>query len=192
MGGRLAATALVFTIIAACSKLDVQHNRQVRISPRVEQNLQKEIYTSAWEAIPTWTTTKLAGSTVFNYKHNTPELHGDLIKNGVVLVFARNLWPKDALKEFDDNAEKPLLMPFYFLPYFEKPDYTEEWSYIAADKNIQLTLTVKGGEEAHQPGKNIQWRFIAIPLKKLQEKKQNSQTIRKLSYDELAQLFNLH
>ena len=85
----------------------------------------------------------------------------------------------------------PLLMPFYFLPYFEKPEYTEEWSYAAAEKSIQVTLTVKGGDEAHEPGKNIQWSFIAIPLKTLQAKKQNSQTIRKLSYEELVQLFNL-
>jgi hypothetical protein len=191
MEGRLTAIALVFTIIAACSKLDFQDRPQARVSPGVERSLQKEIFTSAWETIPTWTTTKLAGSTVFNYKHNTPELSSDFIKNGVLLVFARNLWSKDALKEFDEKDEKPLLMPFYFLPYFEKPDYTEEWSYAVTEKNIQLKLSVKGGNEAHKPGKNIQWRFIAIPLKKLQGRKQNSQSIRKLSYDELVQLFNL-
>ena len=191
MEGRLAATALIFTIIAACSKVDLKDNRQLSISSGAQQNLQKEIYSSEWQTIPTWTAKKLGGSTVFNYTHRTPELHSDLIKNGVVLVFARNLWPNDAAKDFDDKTDKPLLMPFYFLPYFEKPDYTEEWTYIAADKNIELTLAVKGGDKIRQPGKNIQWRFIAIPLKKLQEKKQNSQSVRKLSYDEVMQLFKL-
>jgi hypothetical protein len=191
MEGRLAATALFFAIIAACSKTDLQGSQQVQISQGTQENLQKEIYTSPWKTIPAWTAKKREGATVFSYKHNTPELQGDLIKNGVVLVFARNLWPKDGAKEFDDKTDKPLLMPFYFLPYFEKPNYTEEWSYVAADKNLELTLAVKGGNKVLEPGKNIQWRLIAIPLKKLQEKKQNSRTVRKLSYDELVQLFHL-
>ena len=48
------------------------------------------------------------------------------------------------LNKLDDAPEKPLLMPFYFLPYFEKPDYTQQWSYSASENKINISLVVKG------------------------------------------------
>ena len=191
MEGRLGITILVFTIIAACSKMDYRDARHLKTSYEVPNHPQQAIYTSSWQTIPSWTKKKIGNASIFTYNDVAPELTEDIIKTGVVLVYARNLWPMDVAKDFDDKTEKPLLMPFYFLPYFEKPDYTEEWKYAAADKSIQLTLTVKGNGEAHQPSKNIQWRFIAIPSKTLKQKQQSIQTLHKLSYDEVVHLFQL-
>ena len=39
MEGRLAATALIFTIVAACSKVDLKDNRQLSIPSGAQQNL---------------------------------------------------------------------------------------------------------------------------------------------------------
>ena len=187
MEGRLAATALVFTIIAACSKLDLD-TRPSQQTSLTQTALQKEVYTSGWESIPAWTVDKNTGSTILSYSRNLPELNSDILEKGAVLVFVRNLWPEGI---GDGETGKPLMMPFYFLPYFEKPDYTEEWNYTIKRNVINITLLIKGSKQPTQPNKKVQLRYVVIPVEKLKAKKQTTQTVRKASYDEVVQMFDL-
>jgi hypothetical protein len=192
MAGRVVISALIFTILAACSKPDIQENsfQTVLLTQQVETKPQ--VYSSGWETVPAWTAETSPDAISFFYSRKVPELNSGTIDNGAILVFARNLWVDDpVLKEMDKTPEKPLMMPFYFLPYFEKPDYTEQWNYTAAENKINVSLVVKGGEDAAVPGKKIQLRFIVIPPEVLQEKKQSVQAVRKLSYDQLVNTFSL-
>lgn len=192
MEGRLVVTALIFTIIAACSKQEIHVNSLQRETIPQQAVVKPELYSSGWETVPAWNTESNTQSTSFFYTRYLPELKTDILNNGVVLVFARNVWEgNSSLKEFDDVPEKPLLMPFYFLPYFEKPNYTQQWSYSASENKINISLVVRGGEDAAVPNKKIQLRFIVISEEVLKEKKQSIQTVRKLTYDQLVQTFNL-
>lgn len=190
MEGRFVVTALIFTILAACSKQNIEVQSFQRTS-LVEQT-NPVVYTSGWETIPAWTAQTSPGALSFSYTRQFPELTNSVLKNGVVLVFARNLWADDAaLKEIDKAPEKPLMMPFYFLPYFEKPNYTEQWNYTPDENKVNITMVVKGSDGAALPGKKIQLRFVVIPREILKEKKQSVQAVRKLSYDQLVKTFSL-
>jgi hypothetical protein len=192
MEGRLVVTALIFTIIAACSKQEIHVNSLQREAIPQQAGVKPELYSSGWETVPAWNTESNPQSTSFFYTRYLPELKTDIINNGVVLVFARNLWEgNSSLKEFDDVPEKPLMMPFYFLPYFEKPDYTERWDYKASENKINISLTVRGGDKIASPNKKLQLRFVVICEKLLREKKQTAQVLHKLSYGELIKTFNL-
>jgi len=110
--------------------------------------------------------------------------------NVTVLVFARNLWTGDeAGKEAGDKTGKPLMMPFYFLPYFEEPNYTEEWTYTVNENEIDVSLILKETRPVMQPGKKVQLQFFVIPRQILTEKKLTTESVRKLSYDSLIQTF---
>ena len=192
MEGRLVVTALIFTIIAACSKQEIQVNSLQRETISQQAGVKPELYSTGWETVPEWHTIPNTQSTSFFYTRRLPELKNDIINNGAVLVFARNLWDGNAsLKEFDDVPEKPLMMPFYFLPYFEKPDYTEQWNYTASENKINISLVVKGADKIVPPNKKLQLRYVVIPEKLLREKKQTVQAVHKLSYEELIKTFNL-
>jgi hypothetical protein len=192
MEGRLVVTALIFTIIAACSKQEIHVNSLQRETIPQQAGVKPELYSTGWETVPEWNIVSNTQSTSFFYTRLLPELKNDIINNGAVLVFARNLWDGNAsLKEFDDVPEKPLRMPFYFLPYFEKPDYTEQWNYTASENKITISLVVKGADKIVPPNKKLQLRYVVIPEKLLREKKQTAQAVRKLSYEELTKTFNL-
>ena len=190
MEGRFVVTALLFTILAACSKQDIRDTSLQTTLPLQQQ--QSRVYSSGWEMVPAWKAETSPEAVSFFYTRQLPELSKSILDDGVVLVFARNLWANDpALKDMDDAPEKPLMMPFYFLPYFEKPNYTEQWDYSAEENKINVALVVKGDEDAAVPGKNIQLRFIVIPGEVLKEKKQTLIQVRKLSYDHLVKTFGL-
>ena len=192
MEGRFVVTALIFTIIAACSKQDIHETSLVKMSLAQGKEPQSGVYSSGWESIPAWNATTSPEAVRFSYTRQMPNLNKDVLEHGVVIIFARNLWAEEAgLKEMDKAPEKPLMMPFYFLPYFEKPDYTEQWNYTAEENKVTISLVVKGGEDAAVPGKKIQLRYIVIPAQTLKEKKQTAAAVRKLSYDKLVQTFGL-
>lgn len=192
MEGRFVVTALIFTIIAACSKQDIHETLLVKMSLAQEKEPQSGVYSSGWESIPAWNATTSPEAVRFSYTRQMPNLNKDVLEHGVVIIFARNLWAEEAgLKEMDKAPEKPLMMPFYFLPYFEKPDYTEQWNYTAEENKVTISLVVKGGEDAAVPGKKIQLRYIVIPAQTLKEKKQTAAAVRKLSYEKLVQTFGL-
>lgn len=188
MEGRIVVTALVLTILAACSKQDIVQSYQ---SPSInKQEISPAMIISDWESVPLWNTLKNSEATVFTYQRKFPGIKKSVLDNGIVLVFARNLWTGEpALKDLDDVPGKPLMMPFYFLPYFEKPDYTEQWNYSAEDEGIQVSLEVKGTTEANMPRKKIQLRYVVLPEKILKEKNQTREAVRKLSYEELLRTF---
>lgn len=192
MEGRFVVTALIFTLLAACSKQEIHQNSLQLTSPVPETEVNAGVYTSDWETVPSWTAEASTEAISFSYTRQLPQLKKNILNDGVVLVFARNLWAEDtALKEADDAPQKALMMPFYFLPYFEKPDYTERWNYSASENKVNVSLVVRGSKDAAAPGKKIQLRFMVIPGEKIREKKQTVQAIRKLSYDELVQVFKL-
>ena len=141
------------------------------------------MFISEWESIPSWKSETKNKATVFSYARQVPGLND----NVTVLVFARNLWTgDDANKELENRSDKPLMMPFYFLPYFEKPNYTEEWTYAVVENKINISLVLQEAQPVAQPpGKKIQLQFFVIPHQILTQKKLTTESVRKLSYDRL-------
>ena len=189
MEGRFVVTALFITVLAACSKQDTLVNPTQETFVTQQTGTQSKLFISGWESIPLWKTVTKNKATIFSYAHKISNLNDD---NVTVLVFVRNLWAGDETdKEPAGKMGKPLMMPFYFLPYFEKPDYTEEWNYTASKNAVNIALLIKGSNEAIQPNKKVQLRYVVIPGEKLKAKKQTAQAIRKASYDEVVQMFEL-
>lgn len=192
MEGRFVVTALIFSILAACSKQEIHQNSFEPASLVEQETVPPGIYSSEWENIPAWNAETSPDAIRFSYSRQLPDLKKVIGNGGLVLVFARNLWANDTvLKGMEDAPAKPLMMPFYFLPYFEKPNYTEQWNYTLGENKIDISLLVKGAEDAAVPGKKIQLRFIVLPGEIIKAKKQSVQTVRKLSYDQLVQTFGL-
>lgn len=183
-------TALIFTIIAACTKHEIERQPLQKIAQHAEDKLQPSIFVSEWEAMHSWATQKSGDVTLFSYSRHFPQLNESSLINGAVLVFARNIWADDpSLKELDNEPDKPLMMPFYFLPYFEKPDYTEKWDYKIDAANINVSLMVKGSSDASMPGKKIELQYVIIPEQVLKEKEQTVKDVRQLSYEEVMKTF---
>jgi hypothetical protein len=80
-------------------------------------------------------------------------------------------------------------MPFYFLPYFEKPNYTEQWNYETEADRITISLIIKGSSGAIMPRKQIQLCYIIIPEQDLNEKNQTVKDVRKFSYEKVIKTF---
>ena len=180
-------TALFIALLAACSKQDIPVSSSKGTLVTQQVTTQSKLFISGWEGIPLWKTETKNKATIFSYGREVPGLNDN---NVTVLVFARNLWAGDeADKGLDDKAGKPLMMPFYFLPYFEKPNYTEEWTYAVGENKINVSLILKESGPATQPGKKVQLQFFVIPHQLLTEKKLTPESIRKLPYGELIQKF---
>lgn len=192
MESRVVVLALIFTIIAACSKHELERQSFTQASLVQENEGQPSAFFSDWETVPSWTTQKGNNATIFSYIRQFPGLDKSIFADGVVLVFARNLWLDDpSLKREDREADKPLMMPFYFLPYFEKPDYTEQWTFNNEADKVTVSLVVKGtNSEASMPRKKIQLRYVVLPREVLRQKNQTVQTVRKLSYEQLIKTFS--
>ena len=177
--------ALFITGLIACSKQNTSANsiQQTFITQQI--GIQSKLFISQWEDIPVWKTETKNKATIFSYARNLPGLNDD---NVTVLVFARNLWTGDeAGREPGDTTGKPLMMPFYFLPYFEEPDYTEEWTYSVRENNIDVSLVVKQTSPVMKPREKVQLQFFVIPREILNEKKLTTGLVLKLSYDSLIQ-----
>lgn len=187
MEGRFVVTALFIALLAACSKQDIPANSTQETFVTQQVSTQSKLFISGWEGIPLWKTETKNTATIFSCVREIPGLNED---NVTVMVFARNLWARDEADSGpDDKAGKPLMMPFYFLPYFEKPNYTEEWTYAVGENKINVSLVLKESGPAKQPDKKVQLQFFVIPHQILTEKKLTPESIRKLSYGELIQKF---
>ena len=188
MEGRFVVTALFFTVLAACSKQEIPVNPTQGTFVTQQVEAQSELFITEWESIPSWKSETKNKATVFSYARQVPGLNDKV----TVLVFARNLWTgDDANKELENRSDKPLMMPFYFLPYFEKPNYTEEWTYAVGENKINISLVLQETQPVAQPpGKKIQLQFFVIPRQVLSEKKLTTESVRKLPYDRLIKTFS--
>ena len=191
MKGRIVTTALAMTVVlTACSKENIQPNDTSILSRNVsslqENNL--SVYTSEWETVSAWKSEKGANASSFSYSRATPQISKNILDKGVVIVFARNLWADDPAFKDMGAADKPLRMPFYFLPLIEQPDYTEQWNFAADEQKVNLSLNIKG---TGAPNGKVQFRFIVIPQEVIDKKAQTSEAVRRMTYDQLLKAFDL-
>jgi hypothetical protein len=190
MESRVVVTAFIFTIIAACTKHEIEIQPFQRTLVAQEKKVKPSVFISEWETILAWTAEKHGDVAVFSYNRQFLQLNKSVVTNGVVLVFARNLWANDSsLKDLNNEPERPLMMPFYFLPYFEKPNYTEQWNYETEADRITISVIVKGSSDVTMPRKQIQLCYIIIPEQDLKEKKQTVKEVRKFSYEKVIKTF---
>src|SRR5215207_1370375 len=115
MEGRFVVAALFFAFLAACSKQDIPVNSAKEVLVTQQVKTQSKLFISGWEDIPLWKMETKDNATIFSCVSEISGFNDDSV---TVMVFARNLWTGDeAGSEADDKGGKPLMMPFYFLPY---------------------------------------------------------------------------
>jgi hypothetical protein len=149
------------------------------------------VFTSDWESVSQWSSEKTNNGVTFFYSRPTPQLSNAVLQKGVVVVFARNLWAGNPAFQNMGATDKPLKMPFYFLPYLDQPDYTEQWNYSADENKININLHIDGASATQIPNSKLQFRFIVIPKDLIAQKGTAADAVRKMSYNDIVQAFNL-
>src|SRR5207249_2490734 len=147
-------------VLTACSKESIPQKNLKAYADSGFVAQQTSLFSSGWESVSDWKSEKNENGISFYYSRATPQLNKSVLNDGIVVVFARNLWADEAAFKNMGAADKPLRMPFYFLPFFEKPDYTEHWSYSTDENKINVLLSIKGETESSTPNSKVQFRFI--------------------------------
>ncbi|MEI6949414.1 hypothetical protein V9K67_19665 [Paraflavisolibacter sp. H34] len=150
------------------------------------------IYNSGWESVSAWASQREGSTTTCQFNRPAAEITASVLANGVVLVFARNLWTEEPSFVELGAPDKPIKMPFYFLPDFDKPDYSEMWSFSPKENAIQLTLQVKGANATWSPGTKVEFRYMVISREALQRKGQTVASVRKMPYNDVVETFALN
>jgi hypothetical protein len=187
-------TAILFSSIlfASCSKDKSISNTNPDTPIRATAAINKFNYISEWESGYSWTTSDSAGYKIYAHERNTPQLTSDIINNGAVLIWSKNF--------IDDNGQritKPQLLPFHVLPALGRPAYDNFWYYMLNDSRITMKYRTNkyqyaGGDTyIPLPDTDVQFRYFLLSASDLSGAGYDQNTIRQLSYDQLADKFGV-
>src|SRR2546426_10094636 len=84
---------LLFISTAFNNKVISQENRNADSGIKAPFSAGRpSIYSSDWESVSEWIYHKDDNLLSIHFSRNTPELSSSVLRNGVVVVFVRNLW----------------------------------------------------------------------------------------------------
>jgi hypothetical protein len=145
-------------------------------------------FSSDWETVPSWQLTSGTGSLLYTYTRSLDQVSPTILKEGVVVVFAKGYDFEGVSKA----EEKPLGLPFYMAPANEAALNPIAWSYAPEENKVTIGLSMNenlkaGFEQARQ---DIQLRFFVLTPDFLHQHKLTPLTARKISYSQLITLLN--
>lgn len=147
-----------------------------------------DVYSSGWETVPAWQLDPGQGSLLYTYSRPFEELSPSMIREGVVVVFARGY----DFEGISRREEKPLGLPFYMMPANEANPHPIAWSFAAEGGQVTVGLSMdkalQGGFEQAQ--KDIQLRYFVISPDFLRQHKLTAMAVRKMPYPQLVALLN--
>ncbi len=188
------STAILFT---ACTKDDVGYD-DLTTSVNASGDGQgsgpstgsSTAYASSWESSASWSSTDSSNFRIFSFNRSLPNITSDVMANGVVMVWAKNL-PMDP--SFN-NADKPMMMPFYLFPDNERPKYVE---YYYNSINVG-NITVKYRTNNHDmingngsPSQKIEYRYFVITPDVLAKKGMTQAQVSQMNYQQLVTAFGV-
>ena len=177
---------LAFTaILSSCSKNDISEDTMVK-GLATSPGAASVTVVSGWEAGHSWTQSDSSDYRVFSFDKSIPTLNEDILRNGAVLVFVKNI-----LIEDDRRANKPIRIPFHVLPSYGKPGYDQVWYHVNTPGHIMLkyrTNKHKYGIEPEQPDQKVEARYFIISPADLTRYKHTPVSISRLTYQQLISL----
>lgn len=187
------STAILFT---ACSKEDaIFEDKTTSINASGDgdgsgPSAGSSAYASSWEGSGNWTSTDSSNFRIFTYNRSLPAVTSDIMANGVVMVWARNL-PMDP--SFT-NSDKPMMMPFYLFPDYERPKYVEYYYQTISPGNITVQYRTNNQDligSNGSPSQKIEYRFFVITPDGLAKKGVTQAQASQMNYQQLVTTFGV-
>lgn len=146
------------------------------------------VYSSGWESVPAWQLAAGTGALLYTYSRPLEQVSPSILKEGVVVVFARGYDFEGVSK----REEKPLGLPFYIALASEAVPQPVAWSYSAEEAMVTVGLSMDAAlkEGFEQAQKDIQLRFFVLSPDFLRQHKLTPMTVRKMPYPQLVALLN--
>lgn len=146
------------------------------------------VYSSDWETVPAWQLAEGSGSLLYTYIRPLEQASPEVIKEGVVLVFARGY----DFVSVSKAEEKPLGLPFYMALANENVVYPYAWSYSPQERKVTIGLSMDSSLQSGfmQAGKDIQLRFFVLSPGFLKQYKLTAKAARSIPYNRLVDLLN--
>lgn len=146
------------------------------------------VYSSDWETVPAWQLSAGSGALLYTYSRPLELVSASVVKEGVVVVFAKGYDFEGVSKA----EEKPLELPFYMAMASEAVLYPYAWSYAPEEGRVTIGLSMhpdlEPGFESAQ--KDIRLRFFVLAPDFLRQHKLNPMAVRKMPYNKLVALLN--
>jgi hypothetical protein len=147
-------------------------------------------FASSWESSASWSAADSSNFRIFTFNRSLPNVTSDVLANGVVMVWAKNL-PMDP--SFT-NADKPMMMPFYLFPDNERPKYVEYYYYSANNGNITVKYRTNNQEMINgngSPSHKIEYRYFVITPDVLAKKGVTQSQVSQMNYQQLVTAFGV-
>jgi hypothetical protein len=180
----------MFTLALAISLFSISCTKD-NVELTEEQKAEASLTTgfvSGWENVPTWQSSTSNGVTVFSFKRTTPQLTRQLAMLGSVLV-----WTKGYDIEGGIKGDKPLAMPFTWIPADERYMHPYQWYYQSAENSIGV------GVEMHETMASvfnnvrdkIMMRYFVVSPDFMKAHQLDGPALKKLTYAELVSMLNV-
>ncbi|HVG42066.1 MAG TPA: hypothetical protein VM888_10690 [Chitinophagaceae bacterium] len=178
-------------LLTACTKADLisqaidTNNKSSEIQTSITASMP---FASTWEEPAAWKTKDSANYRTYTCQRSMPELTDGIVKNGVVMVWAKNLVDPTL-----GMIEKPMLTPFYFFPDNERPKYTEYWYTTPQAGAVSLSFRTNESltEGTQIPNNKVRLRYILIPQEVLKKNNQTATSVYKLTYTQLTSILGI-
>jgi hypothetical protein len=185
--GKFTLLILAAATFAACSK-DKTITEHASGSLRSATTSDKETHTiTAWESGYGWTPGDSSNYRIQFHDRATPEITDDIITNGAVLVWAKNIPADDG-----STITKPQILPLAVIPDLGRPAYNNYWYFKTTTGNVTVKFRTNKymytQEPAPLPNSSVQFRYFIIPRAELDQYGYTQATISRLTYEELTNL----
>jgi hypothetical protein len=145
-------------------------------------------FVSGWESAPTWQNALSNGLSVFSYKRNIPQLTRDILAKGAVVV-----WTRGYDIEGSTKTDKPLGIPFTWIPADERYMHPYTWFYSSSENEVAVGVEMHPQmTDLFQAAKgNVKLRYFLITPEFMAANHLTRPALRSMSYDKLIALLNV-
>ena len=143
-------------------------------------------YSSGWETISTWNSTKGSGSTQYSFSKSIENLNG---ADDLVIVFVKGY----DFEGFSKSVAKPLSMPFYTMPSSSNSFNVFSWTTNTSNGKLNIGLNMSDDLQSifSAAKEKVQFRYFIISQELLKSKKLSEQEVRKTNYSQLVNLLGV-
>lgn len=176
----------VTALFLSCSKNDISNENMVKALADTEPNAASVSVITGWEGGYSWQQSDSSDYRIFSFDRSLPGLNQDIIRNGAVLVFVKNI-----ILEDDRRVNKPIRIPFHVLPSLGKPGYDQVWYHVNSPGHVKLkyrTNKHKYGIAAEVPDQYVEARYFIISPNDLTRYKLTPASVSRLNYQQLISL----
>jgi hypothetical protein len=179
-------TLAFFTSVLAisCSKDDAE------LGPEPEQaaGITAGNFVSNWETAPSWQSSSSNGITTYFFKRSTPQLTKAAAAGKALVV-----WTKGYDFEGMTKGDKPLGLPFTWIPSNERYMHPYTWYYQGTENMVSVGVDMHDemAPVFNQSRDGIKMRYFVLSDEFMKANGLTGPTLHSLSYDKLIAMLNV-